>query len=309
MIVKNRIKIWPFWDDISPSIIPYYDSNLNSEKTIFIDFSGVKRFTSSGCSIIIAKLIKIINELSGKYWNIYFGENHSCESFLNNIGANSIITQEIPNKDLFCMDSQVDKLKEVSIGNTISFPIYKLNHTKSSGRESVELFIEWLVEELYEYFKNTNLRFDLFLKMLKEIAKNSCDHTGKDAFFGIDIINNTNSNYIMFSYCDLGIGIHHNVKKYKEKYGEDWSKKGIVDSYHFAFQPFNTTGGAINKGIGMSMIKECSQLLMFHLCIFDANSMGIVPPEIVHSVIRDNFYNTGSAVGFNYFGIVNFCGQ
>ncbi|MFW9876307.1 MAG: hypothetical protein ACFFG0_24690 [Candidatus Thorarchaeota archaeon] len=310
MALKNRIKIWPFWDDISPSLIPYYDGTINFNKPIFIDFSEVKNCSSSGASIIVTKLIKIISKHTDKLWKIHFGENLYFEKLFTEIGALNILENHFLNKDLFWERIEFDPIiveEEANNIRRISLPIFTLKYNRENKRESVENFINWLIQNFYNYCKNSSLRFDVFAKMLKEIAKNSCDHTDSDSFFGIDLITQKDKlDYLVFTFTDLGIGIHETVKRYKEKIGEDWSKKGIVDSYHFAFQPGNSTGNEMNKGIGMSMIHECTNILDLNLCIFDANSVGIVPPEITHSIIRDNFFNTGTSVGFNYFGKIYF---
>lgn len=312
MVIKNTIKIWPYWDDISPSIIPYSDTTLNLDKPIIIDFSEVKYTSSAGASIIIAKLLKIIDDNPGKSWGVYFGENQKCQQFLIQSGVATILNNRVHNKDMFwdLDDNNNNKSNYLESSDKkitqISFPLHAILNTNQLGRQNVELFIDWLITDVEPAFTGCDFRFNVFAKMLNEIAKNSCDHTGEDAYFGMDIYKIKDEFLsLTFTFSDLGMGIHQKVKKYKEGIGEDWSKKGIVDSYHFAFQPGNSTGGVINRGIGMSMIQECSNILGFNISIFDAYSMGIVPKDTSHSAIRANFYNTKSPVGFNYFGRVN----
>lgn len=317
--MKNSIKIWPDLSDISQALIPYSDSSLNLNNIVHIDFSNIKSISSSGATLALVKLINIIHKNKNATWNIEQPESPEVKKCLKSIGFYNILLSRIKNKDLFLniendtisKFSHVNK-QEVSI---TSYPIHYLSYERNRYREGVEEFSDWITEILNDYSKLYDFRFNVFAKLLKEIAKNSEDHTSDNAFFGIDIIENhaTRTGEILFSFCDLGIGIHENIKKYIKtdpRFRNNASEKlGIVDSYHNAFtQGFSTSKSISNKGIGMSMILDCTNLLELELSFFDARSRGFIPRTNTHDEIRRNFWNTGNPVGFYYYGKLNIKG-
>lgn len=317
--MKNSIKIWPDLSDISQALIPYSDSSLNLNNIVHIDFSNVKSINSSGATLALVKLINIVHKNKNATWNIEQPESPEVKRCLKSIGFYNILLSRIKNKDLF-LNIETDIISKFSLRNKqgvniTSYPIYYLSYEKNKYREGVESFSDWITEILNEYSKIYEFRFNVFAKLLKEIAKNSEDHTNDNAFFGIDVIENyaTNTGEILFSFCDLGIGIHENIKKYiktDSRFRNNASDKfGIVDSYHNAFtQGFSTSKSITNKGIGMSMILDCTNLLGLELSVFDARSRGFIPNVNTHDEIRRNFWNTGNPVGFYYYGKLNMKG-
>lgn len=312
--MKNALKIWPYCDDLSQTIIPYQSTNLNFENKIYIDFSNVKSINSSGIAITVFKLLPLMKKTKHSIWTVEKPENDVINCFLKDTGVYNILFNNILNKDLFSNDNIPDKVSFfVQYNNleikTTSFPLMVLNFNSFNYRMCVEDFIDNLIDLLMPFKKKYNIKLNIFLKLLKEIAKNSEDHTSTSALFGIDVIENENAKKgkIVFSFCDFGIGIHENIKKYIEndsRYRENASSKlGIVDSYHNAYKPgFTTTKNNTNKGIGMSMILNCVNILGANLSIYDARSMGFIPNLATHEEIRRNFWNTGNKVGFYYYG-------
>lgn len=312
--MKNTIKIWPYIDDFSQTIIPYQSSNLNIDNKIFIDFSNVRSINSSGIAITVFKILPLLNKHKNSVWIVEEPEDDGLKSFLSKTGVYKILSNNILNKDLFSSITNshdiTDYVQNSSLEmKTTSFPLIVLDYGKFDYRVCVEDFIDKLINILMPFNNTYNIKLNIFLKLLKEIAKNSEDHTSTSAIFGIDIIENENTKKgkLLFSFCDFGIGIHENIKKHIAKdsrYRENASTKlGIVDSYHSAYRPgFTTSKKQINKGIGMSMILDCTKILGLNLSIFDARSMGFIPKSNTHEEIRRNFWNTGNAVGFYYYG-------
>jgi ABC-type transporter Mla MlaB component len=196
--MKNTIKIWPNLSDISQAIIPYSDSKINFDKIVHIDMSNILDINSSGVTLTLLKLAKLIKQNKHTRWSI-IEPNVAIKSFIESVGFNNILSERIGNKDMFWTIKDVNQTSSFEQVNqqgliTHSFPIYYLNHTKNEHRISVEDFIDWVLLVLEDYSITYNFHLHIFLKLLKEIAKNSEDHTSDNAFFGMDLIKYPYSN-------------------------------------------------------------------------------------------------------------------
>ena len=315
--MKNSIKIWPHLDGLSTAIIPYFDATLNLDNHIYIDFSNVKSINSSGIAITLVKLLPIIDKYKECVWSLEVPELKNINDFLTQTGIYNIIIKKIHNRDLYFNLVPNEKVSifesfDQNQNKIISFPLYWLDFKSANRRICVEDFTDWLLSNLISLSQEYNFKLNILSKLLKEIAKNSEDHTNSDAIFGMDIIINlsTDTVRLLFSFCDFGQGIHGNIKKNissDSRYRFNASAKfGFVDSYHAAYTPgFTTSKNTRNKGIGMSMIIDCVNLLNLNLAVFDAKSMGYIPKMNTHEEIRRNFWNTGNNVGFYYYGRLN----
>jgi hypothetical protein len=315
--MKNTIKIWPFIDNISNAIISYQTSTINFDSIIYLDFSNVRSINSSGAAMTIVKLLPLLNKFKNSIWEIIKPEDAFVNSFLDQTGVYRFFTGKILNKSLFSITSTNEEASSISQHDqldiyTTSFPLLKLEYAKYERRVCVDDFIDKVMNLLIPFSTKYDLRLHVLLKVIKEIAKNSEDHTSADAIFGVDVVENLHSGHgkVLFSFCDFGIGIHGTIKKYlihdKSFRNDASSKFSISDSYQYAYTPgFTTLMNKHNKGIGMSMILDGVNLLDLELTIYDAKSMGFIPVINTHEEIRRNFWNTGNSVGFYYYGIMN----
>jgi len=314
---KNSIKIWPYLDDTSQGIIPYSVEHLskNNKMVINLDFSCIRRVNSSTSTIALSKLISSLSPKKGYTFRLIMPEDVYIEEYLQKIGFFSILNNSIYLEQANLFETNYinhspteyitfDKLHNVK---KTSFPIYHLKYNKHNDRESVELFADWVTDVVLSNlltFKKKNV----LISVIKEIAKNSHDHTKNDSFFGIDIINNlsSGSGELLFSCSDLGLGITKNVKKHLANdslLNRAKDKFSYTDAYHFAFTIGNTTSKKLrNKGIGMSMIRDGANILNLDLSIWDGRSMLFTPADISHAELRKNAFDTGNPIGFYYYG-------
>lgn len=314
---KNSIKIWPYLDDTSQAIIPYTVDHLskNSSMIINLDFSCVKRVNSSGAVIALSKLLTALSTKKEHSFKLVMPENNNIEKYLQEIGFFSILSNKIRFEyanlfDAFVINHQpIEHIDYDNVQNIkkISLPIFPLKYNEDNDRESVEIFADWITDIVVENLPKFK-KMNVLLSILKEIAKNSQDHTGNDSYFGIDIVNNlsTNSGQFIFSCSDLGLGITKNVRKHLENesnLNRAKDKFSYTDAYHFAFTLGNTTSkNPRNKGIGMSMIRDGADILDLDLSIWDGRSMLFTPKSVSHSELRKNAFDTGNSVGFYYYG-------
>jgi hypothetical protein len=314
--MKNTIKIWSYIDGASQAIIPYKNSNLKIDKNINIDFSNVRSVNSSGIAITLVKLLPILKEFENSRWFIEEPIMENIQVFLNQTGIYNILIDNIKNRSLLFNTKKTEHIfpfvfyDKLGI-KTTSFPLIILDYRKFEYRICVEDFIDNLIAILKPYCQIYKIKENLFLKLIKEIAKNSEDHTSSSAIFGMDIIENIDKKrgMLVFSFCDFGLGIHGNIKQHilnDPNYNIDASKYGIVDSYHQAYRlGFTTLKNNKNKGIGMSMILDIVRILNMNLGLYDARSHGFIPNNNSHEEIRRNFIDTGNPVGFYYYGTLN----
>ena len=333
---KNFIKIWPYLDDVSQAIFPYSSKHLSKDKNMVVnlDFSNVKRINSSGAAIALKKLISILSlDDSYRPFKLITPEDKPIEEYMQNSGFLSLLDSHFHfgkyHGDLFeqIQPIEINKNtqnwieKQPNVKKT-SFPIFHLKFNPKKERESVDKFSDWLDDNVLSVLDAYNVKTDVLFSVLTEIAKNSQDHTGNDAFFGIDLLENTNTKKgeILFSCSDMGFGIAQNVRKFLEENPQAdlrpdvWKHGSLTDFYKWAFTLGNTTSRkTTNKGIGMTMIIDGAHNLNMDLSFFDARSMMQMPkslfysPESLnHEELRKRSYNSENKVGFYYYGQLKF---
>ncbi|MBR6091457.1 MAG: hypothetical protein IKQ09_01395 [Bacteroidales bacterium] len=332
--IKNTIKIWPYLDDISQTIFPYTFKYLSNDPQMVVnlDFSNVKRINSSISAITLKKIVSlVISEETTRFFKIIMPEDQIITSFLQDTGFLSILDDYCHfNKysgDLFDVNVEIQKTTN-SVINRIgdikktSFPLYCLKYNEDDPRESVNVFSEWFDDNVLSLLEKYSIRTDVLFAVITELAKNSLDHTCNDAFFGIDVVENTNENSgeLLFSCSDLGMGISQNVREHLRKNPQKdlrfdvWRHASLTDMYKWAFTLGNTTSkNSNNKGIGMTMIIDGVQELKMELMFFDARSMMQIPDSqhysdnsLSHEALRRKSWNTENKVGFYYYGRLKF---
>lgn len=333
---KNFIKIWPYLDDISQAIFPYSSKHLSKDNNMVVnlDFSNVKRINSSGAAILLKKLISIaLLDKAYRPFKLIMPEDKLVEKYMQSSGFLSILDSCFHfgkyHGNLFeqIQSIEINKttenfIEEQSYIKKTSFPIFQLKFNPEKERESVDKFSEWLDDNILSILDSYHVKTDVLFSVFTEIAKNSQDHTENDAFFGIDLLENTNTKKgeILFSCSDMGIGIAQKVRKFLEENPQDdlradvWKHGSLTDFYKWAFTLGNTTSRkTTNKGIGMTMIIDGAHNLNMDLSFFDARSMMQMPkslfyyPESLnHEELRKRSYNSENKVGFYYYGQLKF---
>lgn len=323
---KNTIKIWPYLDDITQAIIPYTDTHLSkaSNMVINLDFSSVKSINSAGATITLVKLIDLFKN-RGSLYKLVFPKKEDdtyIEDYLQKSSFLNLLDEKTNFEKINLFDKiEINRIPESYIVfdekqniKRTSLPIFHLKYNKDCDREIVEDFSDWIADIFIKYLSKYKIKINVLLTIINEIAKNTQDHTMNDAYCGVDIIENLNSNTgtILFSCADLGIGIYQNVKgyiKHNPTHLKDTTHGHLsyTDAYKFAFTMGSTTSKKPrNKGIGMSMIRDGASILNMDLSIWDARSILLVPKRISHTELRKNAFDTGNKVGFYFYGKLNF---
>lgn len=318
----EKIKIWPEIIGLYPAIVPLSDIKNKKDNSILVQFAGLSESDSTGLSFLLCQLLKIFKKIDSRSFGFEDIQLIPTYETISKLGFFNIINKHLPYKDLFLSvpDAQlISKIEYIKEGfKKVSFPIYHLDYSiQQEPRHVVDDFIEWLSNILEEPIRlGFKFKRNAFVQMLNEIAKNSEDHTDDNAFFGIDFINLSSNNLkITFSFCDLGRGIHINIKEYLRDHPEAFNGRfrnkhnhlSLTDVYHIAMGvnnscPKNDTGR--NRGLGMSIIHQCSVDLGLKLSVFDANSRGLLSELtlMTHEDIRKYFFNLGKSTGFYYYG-------
>lgn len=315
---RIQIKIWPEIDNLYPSIISLERIERNKRNPIDIDFTNAYKISSSGLNILLVNLIKIAGDLLNRQWDIIFPKNKEIDQLIRQLNFYTLLVKRVPNQNLFWHEELNKKLNiHATVTNDTSnmsnkaYPIYELNFIDfpKDRRRVVEEFKQFLIRELFFLQEDYDFDLSIFIQVLIEMAKNSADHTDSNAYFGLDISEQSGKIKIKFSFGDLGIGINQATRKFI-KYDKNFNEKekhlALTDSYHWALQIGTTTkpDSKINKGIGMSTIFNLSKQLEFSLSVFDAESRGLLSTaeNATHVELRKIFYSIGFKVGFYYYG-------
>lgn len=315
-----RIKIWPELESYFPLLykIPARKANQN---LVLLDFSRCRKIAPPAVAILLIRVLRYIEEYSTPT-TIYVTrpEQRETRSLFDSMNFEQVVndTNNAPGNELF----ERDLFSHLTHGSPdivrvqgcndfdLLFPIFFLNMKHDEHRRN------WVVR-LQDYLESslacvsTKKNLNQLILILKEMAKNSADHTNGYAAVGMEIKNfSANERVMNFSYSDTGNGIHHSVwsqwtdvEKIKRS-----RHQGVAESYRLALQSgFSTkAGNGINMGIGMSIIMEGAKRLGVDLSVFDADSRGLLSDlgETSHSEIRKCFFHLAHNLGFAYYGSV-----
>lgn len=312
-IRRIQIKVWPELISDFPAIIPLERVPRNKLNPIDIDFTNVIDGNSSGLTILLITLIKLVSHTENNWDGLAPTDKIIHERF-KALNFYNILLKNIPNYNLFWQDFQNKHANSIAYdcekGQTLSYPIYELDFDSSNNRrDGVDEFKKHLTRQLFYLHEKYDFELSIFIQILVEIAKNSADHTDSNGYFGLDIVTYNNKAILKFSFGDLGRGINNQIRDYirnDPNYQDKASHLALTDSYQYALKVGNSTKhhSGINKGIGMSTIFNLSKQLQLKLSVFDAESRGLLTKatEATHAELRRIFYNIGFKVGFYYFG-------
>lgn len=318
---KIQLKIWPEITDYLPALIPFKNIG-NRLNDIYIDLSNCHDVNSSGLNILLMRVLRIIKfDTRKRSWISDITNKNQILSKITGLNFFNILHDYNEQLSIFSPikkdESCSDPLQQSNSNAKIimSYPLFLIDYRNydENRRKAIRYFREWLYSTLITYYDEYDFNFTQLIAVLTEMAKNSADHTDDNAFFGLDIVINERDKRLrlLFSFCDLGIGIKRNIQEHLEKriYEKRYKHWGIAETYYRALQPGITTkpSSIDNKGFGMSIILDGAKGIDLRLSVFDVASRGILSDinERSHSEIRKNFYYTGKDIGFFYFGEMN----
>jgi len=319
---ERQIRVWPEIVHYLPSVSPF-QRLAGHEHDIRIDFSGCRQITSTGLTVFLLRLLKLLYggapertwEADNLEFNPIFNLAKELEFFhhLNAYCRNaSLFAPEVNYNGPFVPT-------EHSFYNgrkVISFPISRISFTShnSERRSAIKAFKKEVHNQLLILESSYRIHANQLTAILVEIAKNSADHTSGDAFFGMDIIHilEKNSIELCFVIGDLGNGINQHIQDHlpsdlKRNRLKHWS---LYESYYFALKHGYTSTPESerhkNKGLGMSIILDGAKGINMSLSVFDANSRGIISElnSITHEELRKRFIAFTKDRTFFYYGIL-----
>jgi hypothetical protein len=306
------IKCWPHLTGYEPALIPTKGNSKSISNSFIIEMSGLSLIDSTGLAIFISKVYKEYPNIISSNITLNKNGNKYLKNTLEYLGFNSFFKES---ESLFSTNTSVGQKSTEPLThyingfNVTSFPIKCLKFKEQPHRIVIEDFIDELIDKLSPFSEKYKFHLNAFIQLIKEICKNSEDHTDECAFYGMDIYQSDKLTKLTFSFCDLGVGIFQGIKHHmlnSDEYKERASNAALTDAYHFALREgYSTKNNNINKGIGMSIIMKAISQLSLDLNVFDARSRGIlnnIQNSISHSEIRKSFYTIGTNAGFHYYG-------
>lgn len=306
------IKAWPELTGFTPSLPAMTESRRKSSNflpAIEVNFESVREVTSTGLTIFLLRLLRLINERGSPL--IRNECSPHIHSELDRLGAFRIL------KDIVGFHNELEFETEEPTrphekSTKISLPVYRLTFKPNIDRRQVShAFCLWVAEELKRIGSVYQISYNGLSMLLNEIAKNSADHTSSNALFGLDVIPvGVNHSKLTFALGDLGIGIKAHIESHlPPELLHRQEFMSLYEAYRLALQPGYTSNrkSNLNKGHGMSIITDCAATLGMHLSVFDAESRGLLDNlrnlvEPSHAAIRRIFHKVGNDVGFCYYG-------
>lgn len=309
-----QIKIWPEIIGQFPAVISNERIAKTKENDFVLDLSNLLKVDSTGLTMLLLNLIKLVDSVKDKKWQIIYPNDINIDSLIRKMQLYKLLVTKVPNENLFWQkELEQEKIIEPYIINMDAeikmFPIYEISlYQNLNPRVEVDKFKEYLISQLYFLQENYDFELNVFIQMLVEMAKNSADHTNDNAYFGLDLIETKNIIKLQFAFGDLGIGVNQSVRdfiKEDNKFNNKEKHLALTDAYHYALQIGNTTKtNILNKGIGMASIYSLSKQINMNLSVYDATSRGLLSSakNTTHTELRKVFYSLGSKVGFYYYG-------
>lgn len=316
----TQLNAWPELECFFPLLAsPSEASKLTTH--FHINFSACDSVDSCGSASFLLKLLQYIEraKITNKTqitWNTNDSENESNAisqaislGFFNFI-KNSYRPALTSNIDLFCQNPLYVVSNFLGSKKT-SFPVFHIQFSKyKDRRDAIKPLKKYMFDNLLKFENFYPIKIQPIIYVIFEIAKNSADHTNKDAFFGIDIIENEKIFKLQFFYGDLGEGIVQSVVRFINKndtiYAQRTNYLFLSEAYHIACQKGFTSkpNSKKNLGMGLATIIELTKGMGMHLSVFDASSRGTISKFDImsHAAIRRNLVSFSRKNPFCYFG-------
>lgn len=311
----TKIRVWPELVDYLPALTVLTDPRRKSAVSaqVHLDFGAIRDVSSTGLAVFLLQLSRFIG--SNKSVIVRHEAPVAVRARLETLGCldflRSLQRWEGEQGVLFAEPETTESAPIPEFG-VHSLPVYHLRFSQADKRrDAVRAFLYYLEREISRISEVTSVETNGVIMLLNEIAKNTADHTGSDALFGMDLFSRSDGSHrVCFVFGDLGVGIKSHIE---DNLPEVESKRlrhmSIYEAYRLALKPGYTSnrGTGVNKGHGMSIIIDCANTLGMHLSVFDAWSRGILSalPDLhsdSHAAIRRVFRTIGHDVGFFYFG-------
>ena len=323
-VKPRRLKIWPEVESLAPIML--YLPPIAKSGRVIVELSNCNSADSCGLNVLLMRLIKqaMSSNVEGKLCDLVEPISPEIKKIIFDSGFIHYLNKWFGFDRQFtgtllelCYQYTQPKMSDVieietATGITqYSYPIYMFNFDGENRRGEWNQFQNWTLTIL-NTFENYNIpKFEL-LSIIKEVFKNSADHTDNIASFAIDIRQNRcnpqSAIEISFTFLDLGKGIYKNI--YDILAASSIGRIGhgsLTEVYHMAMQRgFSTKSSKtkINLGLGMDVITRGSKSIGMHLSVYDAQSRGVLSglKEVTHSEIRKHFFDSKNQVVFCYYG-------
>jgi hypothetical protein len=307
----TKVRAWPELSSFAPALPSLTDgrrATVGTAAPIELDLGSVREVTSTGLTVFLLQLLRLIGR--ERRLDIRPEGDPGVLSELTRLGAFRLLSSMAGSvqPDLY----QVELPATTTAGSALSLPVHRLKFSGASNpRDIVRDFVNWLILTLPTVVGKDYTNSNGLIILLKEIAKNSADHAGQDALFGLDLTDvGPHERRLRFVFGDLGVGIKQHIEAHLP-FEEAKRKRhmSLYEAYRLALKPGYTSNrdSGLNQGHGMSIIVNATSDLGISLSVFDAWSRGVLS-QIAnvhwpsHNAVRRSFHIVGHDVGFFYHG-------
>lgn len=305
------LKGWPVFTGYSPVLMRARDSE--AAESVMIDLTNCDQIDAVSLAILLMRCLRLErNSPTLMNFIVTTPENKRARVIFRKSNFWNLLYARAPNKDLFLSGNRSNghAASRFQLNNGLVqyvFPIYYLNFSSSTARRtSIDKFEGWLLRVL-KRFNEFDFNINQFAIIVKEIIKNSADHTAGDAAFGLSAVIHEYRKQrlsLEFSVSDEGGGVHNNIKRHLDENRR--GHEGFAETYQVALQLGGSTkvGNGVNLGMGMPLIMEGAKRMGMEISLFDARSHAILTKinAPTRDEIRRRFVHVGQNVCFCYYG-------
>jgi hypothetical protein len=321
---RISVSMWPEVADYRP--LCHSMPTLHRANDVQLDFDACRLINASGLASALLRILRICSvDAYRRSWLLHADAKSPVLANISRLNFPQLLYEVASRPAELEFKSQealpTNEYVESSLGGGIrlhSYPIYRISHGQfRDRREPIHDFLV-CIDRILRQYGRCDLNIVQFLMLLKEILKNSADHTISESYFGMDVwVDRGNTvTQISFTLGDLGHGIKKEIELFMAKSKlalERIPKMSFYEAYYYALQEgFSTSKSSKNNfGLGMTIIRDAAVRLGLSLSIFDAESRCLLDRidgdahSHSHRELRRSFIRLGTFNTFCYYGEYN----
>lgn len=270
----------------------------------------VKQIDATGLNLFASAIKKRLSTPDISTVEVEYPTDTKASTYLSLLGGNEVLPSGRQPSLFNSGRSNTDAA--ASSGAPKDYPS-RIIHLENHGATARDKSLGQFRSDLKNFLEAAGPRLNRhqLLLIFSEMAKNTLDHSERDASIGIDIQQLAGDRTrLRFSYCEQGLGLSRSLRKHlrdSTQYTGRANKGGLSDLIHWALQPGNSTksGNGVNFGLGMSMILAGANGIDLMIEMVDAASsvaLSGIYDHASHHELRRRFVSCADFPCFSYVG-------
>jgi len=279
------------------SLAAKWDSDrARKASQINVDLTSLESIDIVALVVFIARLRIFLESVDAQSVRVELPTSPKVLSFLSRLGAlnwfeNLNKLQHGP--DLFetTEEKQENEASRYELLLTdpprVKQALWLLNASSSKSRQDWIVYFRRELRGLLDSQAECDFGREQLYIIVTELVKNTIDHSGKDAYLGLELLMDESDRRILrmqFVFCELGDGISSSIRRYLGSLqGETHEhaelkrlamKGAIADLLRLAFKPDFTTKpeSGVNFGVGLNLILQGARGVGMSCMLLDSHS-------------------------------------